>query len=382
MKNTICVIGGGASGIMCSIFASKNNNVILIEKNEKVGKKILATGNGRCNLTNLNVSNEFYNHNLDKFFNVFDNKKTLEFFEKLGLVWYADEQQRVYPFSNSATSVVDCLSNALQNSNVSVKTGEEFECVKKQNSNYIVTTNKGEYVCDKVVFCCGGAQIKEVLENLGAKYIQTAPSLVSLKTEKIKELSGLRVSNVEVTLSHNNVEYKECGEVLFKDEGLSGICVFNLSAYLARNKNYNAKIYINFAPKYSFNELFKILTNRLNLKGFASDYLTGFLHYSLNNYLLKKSKINPKKLISQITENEIKLLIKNIQKCEFNVVGAYANNQVFSGGVDLNCLNDNLSLKNDANIFVTGELCDVDGLCGGYNLQWAWTSGYIVGKNL
>ena len=281
----IAIIGAGASGLVAGLCASKNNDVTIYCADEKIGKKILVTGNGKCNLTNIKGFDTAYNQDVSKFFEKISNLDIIKFFNNLGLEIYVDEEGRVYPLSNSAQSVVEVLTNALAKDNVNIKF-EKVEDIKIDN-RFNVITNLSNEEYDKVIIATGSENV--LLDKMKIKYKPFSPSLVALKTkENTKELSGLRLTNVKVTLDVDNKKYTEFGEVLFKDKGLSGICIFNISAYLARKNNFNAKIYIDLLPKFTYENVVIMLTNRLklNFKN-ISEFMTGLFNKKINKYLLK-----------------------------------------------------------------------------------------------
>lgn len=373
------IIGCGASGTMCAL-STKNKNVAIIDCNFLPSKKILVTGNGRCNLTNLNLDSSFYNTNIDAYLNQFNVKQTLAFFEKLGLEWYADEENRVYPITNSAKSVVDVLNKDLKNK-VEMFLDETVLNIKKENEKFVVSTNKNIFSCKKLVISTGGNT--ELFKNLNILSSSFTPSLVALKcSNNLKNLNGVRISNALVTAICENNKKSEMGEVLFKEDGLSGIVIFNLSSIFSRAKNFNGKIVIDMFPSLSLSTLKQKLENRKMLNVPLNKFFVGFLQNSVADEVLKQSKLNGNIDSKELTENEINVLATTLKNLTFNIVGAYSNNQIFSGGVDLSELTLGLESKKVKNLYFTGEVCNVDGVCGGYNLQWAWTSGHIVGKQL
>lgn len=378
--NKIAIVGGGASALVCAIFASKRNDVTIFCDQEILGKKILATGNGRCNLTNLNGFENAYNQDIQNYLNRLSNLDTIQFFNNLGLEIYADEEQRVYPLSNTAQSVVEILTREIKNQNITV-INEKVQDVKI-GSNIAVCTGSNNYNFDKVVIATGSTNF--ILDKLNIVYKPFVASLVALKTKQnTKRLSGVRVNNVMVTLKQDNKIYKEFGEVLFKDNGLSGICIFNLSAHLARKNNFSAEIEIDLVPKISLTNLTTILKNRLklNFKN-LNEYMIGLFHKEINKYILKECKLQEDLPLNKIKEKEINKLAQIIKSLKFNIINKYENNQVNSGGVLLQDLTENLQHKRLHNVYFVGEVIDVDGICGGYNLQWAFTSGKIVGENI
>ena len=375
----IAIIGAGASGLVAGLCASKNNDVTIYCADEKIGKKILVTGNGRCNLTNTQGFDTAYNQDVSKFFEKISNLDIIKFFNNLGLEIYVDEEGRVYPLSNSAQSVVEVLTNALAKDNVNIKF-EKVEDIKIDN-RFNVITNLSNEEYDKVIIATGSENV--LLDKMKIKYKPFSPSLVALKTkENTKELSGLRLTNVKVTLDVDNKKYTEFGEVLFKDKGLSGICIFNISAYLARKNNFNAKIYIDLLPKFTYENVVIMLTNRLklNFKN-ISEFMTGLFNKKINKYLLKNLNLDEQKNIKELNSNIIEKIAKIIKNLPFNVVGYYENNQVKSGGVRLCDLTENCEYKDIKNLYFIGEVVDVDGLCGGYNLSWAFVSAMLAGED-
>lgn len=369
------VLGGGAGGLTASIKLKEHGkSVAIIDENVNLGKKLLVTGNGRCNLTNLNVSSKNYNRNIDKFLNRFGVKETLKFFKSLGIETYSDEEGRVYPLSNSAKTIQFILQNKIKELNIDCFTNEKILSVVKTESNFIIQTTNLKLVAKNIVVATGGKS-KEFLKSFDIKYVKEMPSLVSLKTKEItKNINGVKVE-VEVSAEVDGLTKSEEGEVLFKDSGLSGIVIFNISNLFARAKNFNGKIYLDLFPKKSENELYNMLLTRKSLK---FNILEGILCHELAIYVYERLKIDNKGA-DRLSDIEIKNIVRILKRLEFNVCGFYDNNQVVSGGVDLNELTDNLEHKKIKGLYFIGECVDIDGDCGGYNLQWAWTSSAIVG---
>lgn len=366
----IAIIGGGASGIMCAIHSK--HNITIFTKEEKLGKKILLTGNGRCNLSNKNFSKDSYNIDISSYLSKFNTQQTLQYFLSLGLLTYSDTSGRVYPISNTATSVVDVLCSCVEKKAITVQTNYEVKDIKKVGDKFLIDN---KFTFDKVVIATGSCS--NLLDSLGVEYSPFVPSLVALKTKQnTKRLSGLKLSNVKVILK-DKVEF---GEVLFKDNGLSGICIFNISSYLAREKNYKQKIQIDILPEFSKQNLQDIFQKRLknNYQNYIQ-FMQGIFHKEINKYILKNCEINEEKIPNSKDNEKIINCIKSLQ---FDIVNTYENNQINCGGINLCDLDENLMHKQIKNLYFVGEVCDVDGLCGGYNLQWAWTSGKIVGENL
>lgn len=372
------ILGCGASGAMCAVSSSQKDMAIL-DVASKPAKKILVTGNGRCNLTNLNMNSSFYNVNIDDFLGRFNEKKTLDFFGTLGLETYADEQGRVYPLTNSAKSVVEILS---RNIKCPLHLGCKIEKIAYGCKKYTILTEKEEFECEKLVVALGG-NCKELLDNLKIKYQKFVPSLVALKCDETRDLNGARVSDVLVSVydKHGNKK-SERGEVLFKENGISGIVVFNLSSFFARQNDFRGKIVLDLLPDVTLGDLHKKVEKRTHLNVNLDKMFVGMFENSVANEIFRQAKINTNKNSEKATKAEIERMCSTIKALQFEVNGAYENNQVYSGGVCLEDLTPNLESKEMKNLYVIGEAANVDGVCGGYNLQWAWTSGFIVGKQL
>lgn len=374
----VIILGCGASGTMCAV-STKAKKIAVVDFSNKVAKKLLLTGNGRCNLTNLNVDSSAYNVKIDDYLKRFDNTKTLEFFENIGLEHYADEEGRVYPISNSAKSVVDVLNEKMNNADLYL--GEKIVSVCKNSDEFIVKTDKSELKAKKLVVTTGGNSTK-ILNDLNVPYKKFIPSLVALKSKNTRDLNGVKVSNVLVKAKCKNISKKEIGEVLFKEDGLSGIVIFNLSSLFAREGDFSGEIEIDLLPKFSEKKLFEKLNQRKKLGLRGDKFFFGMFQNAVANEIFKQAKVNTNKNSKDFTDVEIERICEKVKGLNFEVCGHYDNNQVFSGGVELNDLTENLESKKIKNLFFCGEIVDVDGVCGGFNLQWAWTSGHIVGGAL
>lgn len=372
-KYDVIIIGGGASGIMCaSNITSKS--VLIIEQQDKIGKKILATGNGRCNLTNANINKNFYNTNLvEKYFNKFSVNDTLAFFENIGLSTYADEQGRVYPLSNYASSVLDVLRlNLDKKQNVNILTNCKATKIKKDNGNHLVECGDKKFECNHLVFCCGGN-----FDNIFTFKIDSSkfsPSLCSFVTTKNKGLNGVKQKDVKVWLN-NDINKCETGEVLFKENGVSGIAVFNLSSYYNGDSTI---LNIDLLPNITTSQLINMLNKRVTIFNKCENLLTGLFHSKLCASIMEKCNIDLSMPCNNLTEENIVKIANQIKCYSLTILDTENNNQIYKGGINLECLSDNLEYVNQKKLFFTGEAVNVNGLCGGYNLQWAWTTGKIV----
>lgn len=371
----IAVIGGGASGLFAAIYAAKGGaNVTIFEKNDRVGKKILATGNGRCNLSNENIMHEYYNNKefVEPTITNINAEKLIKIFENMGLLTVADNEGRLYPLSNTATSVLDILRLECKKYSVKEKVSCEVISIQNKKNKFFVKTKYNDiYEFDKIIYSVGGNN--RLSKNLGLNTVSFSPILCPLKTDtsKIKGLSGLRIKCSVSLYDGNNFIYKENGEILFRDYGVSGIVIFNISRFLKQG-NF---ISIDFLPEHSKEEIIDMLNKRKkNFKErIPEDFLTGIFHRKLSEAILKISDINKH---SEIAENikDFKLKIKG--------VGDENQAQVTRGGISLDEIdNKTFESKKIKGLFVTGEALDVDAPCGGYNLHFAFSSGIIAGMN-
>ena len=375
----VIILGGGASGCMCAmtILRKSKKRVLMIDSNKKPAKKLMVTGNGRCNISNkiCEPSINFYNQNIDKYLSRFAVDECIHFFEELGLVCYSDEEGRIYPITNSAKSVVDVINNELEKYENFTYLSDFIEKIDKKGENFAILTSKDKFTCKKLVVALGGKFDKNLID-FDLSLIPFKESLVALKTGSTHFLNGTKVSPARIT-NDEGVTFE--GEILFKESGISGIAAFNLSAYFSRKKNFVGGIEIDLLPQFTQKELCEILLQRRRLAYPVNKFFDGLLSSPLAYHILQECEIDENKLSTKLTKEEIILFVGKIKHLKFNVKSCYDNNQVMSGGVDLKSLTDNLESKKYRNLYFCGEICDVDGICGGYNLQWAWTSGHIVG---
>lgn len=399
----VVIIGGGASGLMCAVSAkqhNKNINIAIIEKNDRVGKKLLSTGNGRCNLTNTKACADYYvgsfKEQSKKLFKRFDTEYLLKIFEDLGLICNSDSEGRFYPISKQASSVLDVLRFAAERPGVDIYCSESIKSIKKTNGKFTVTTQATQFASDKLVIACGSkaapklggtASAVDYLKNFGHKINSFSPALcpIIVKSNLLKSLKGIRAAG-KVTLCDNNdkVIKSETGEIQFAESALSGICVFNLSIYAKPN----CKISIDLLPDYSFKELYKLINKHIDLfSNLSCDNLfTGILQKRLSIAVLKMSGISDfAKNCSELSENEIKCICRTVKNMTFCVEGNgdFSNAQCAIGGVIGKEINEStMESKIVNNLYICGEAVDLCGECGGYNLHFAFSSGYLAGENL
>lgn len=397
------IIGGGASGLLCAVSAklhNKNINIAIIEKNDRVGKKLLSTGNGRCNLTNAGVSTDYYvgsfKNQAQKLFDRFTTDYLLNIFANLGLICFSDSEGRFYPVSKQASSVLDVLRFAYERLGIDTYCSENIKSVRKANGKFTVTTQNSEFVSDKLVIACGSkaapklggnSSAVDYLRNFGHKINVFSPALcpVIVKSDLLKSLKGLRATG-KVTLydKNNNSVKSESGEIQFTDSSLSGICIFNLSLYTKPNY----RICIDLLPNYSDNELYELVNKHISLfSSFLCDSLfTGIFQKRLAIAVLKMSGISDfNRKCSELSKNEIREICDTVKNMSFYIEGKgdFSNAQSSIGGVIGREINEStMESKIVKNLFICGEAVDLCGECGGYNLHFAFSSGYVAGENL
>ena len=394
----VIIIGGGASGLVAAIFASLNNDVTILEKNSKCGKKILSTGNGKCNYFNSDFTTSHFNTEsidiLDSIITTDNINKVMDLFDSIGIVPNI-KNGYYYPMSNQSVSVREALVKECLVRGVSIITDCDVTDVN-YDETYTVITNKGNYNCDKVVMSSGShAYVKEksrgydILSKFNHTINPVVPSLVQLVSSGnyLKSWSGVRI-DAKVSLYEDN-EYKKMsfGEVQLTDYGISGICVYQLSSLVSRGL-YNKKeeiIHINFMPY--IDDFIEYMNKRNNVvkKRTISELFDGIMNYKLSNTLLTLCNIDYNDTWDNINNDKKIKLSKMVTDFEINITDTkgYNHAQTCSGGVPLSEINPNTmeSIKNN-NLYITGELLDCDGECGGYNLGFAWITGIIAGEAL
>lgn len=405
MSNVI-VIGGGASGMVSAYFASKNNNVILIEQNEKLGKKLYITGKGRCNLTNYCELDEFLSNVVSnpKFLmssiNGFTPKQTYNFFEELGLKLKVERGNRVFPLSDKSSDVIKTLQNALVKENVDIKLNEKVLSVSVVDDKIKkVTTDKGSYLAESVIIATGGISYKSTgATGDGYKFAKTfghtvtslAPSLcgINLKGEDYKSLQGLTLKNVSLKAVENNKAYYfEQGELLFTHYGISGPLVLTCSALSSRKNMQNVTFFIDLKPAMTIQELDKrvIRDFSINNKKELKNALDGLLPKAIIPLVISRSNIPPYKKTNDITSIERSNLVSVLKNLEFKPIDlrGYEEAVITSGGVSVKEINPKtMESKLIKGVYFVGEVLDVDAFTGGFNLQIAFSTAKSAGVSI
>lgn len=402
----VAVIGGGASG-MCAAIELLNHvtdknalEVTVLEKMTRVGKKLLVTGNGRCNITNMNAENsgfrgdtEFAKTALKRY----TPESNIRFFNSMGLYTRTEEDGRVYPLSNQASSVLDALRFECE------RLGVKFVCdyravhlkeVHTAFSRKIVVNNRDRF--DYVIVAAGGKAAKihgtdgdsyDLLKMLGHTVTPVAPALVSLNcSDFTKSLKGIRsICGVELIIDGKS-EYKNFGEVQFTDYGLSGIPVMQLSRFVSMSPSNDIQIHLDLAPDFSKEELHAYLVSRREKDtGLCENMLSGIMNKQLCITIMKECCVAVNGRVNALSDEKINALCEILKCWKINVKNSrsFEFAQVTAGGV--NCAEFNpetMESKYVRGVYCCGEALDVDGDCGGYNLQWAWSSGRTAGKSI
>lgn len=411
MSKTIAIIGGGASGMMCAINAKhrlletgKNARVILIEKNARAGKKLLSTGNGKCNLTNTNEDiNAYHSHDIDAVCSVlkcFDVSSITDFFNKLSLTTTVANATCVYPRSMQASSVLDALRFEIQRLGIEILCEHEIKKITKKDDLYTIHSGASEITADAVVIASGssasgGSDIGlKLLKSFGHKIYSTYPALCAVvcEGEITKMAKGMRAYAGISLLSDGKCIRKEMGEVLFCDYGLSGIAVMQLSGYISEIFNESKKccltLSVDLASEYDESALLCELKNRRDNLSYLTleNLLCGFLNKRIAMAAIKYANVaSLSENISSLTDEQLKKIAHTLKHFDLKVVGTKGaqDAQVMGGGASLLDFNINtLESKKSSGLFACGEVLDVYGDCGGYNLTWAWASGAVCGKNV
>ena len=384
MGNKVVVVGGGAAGLVAAINSARNGAyTVVLEKNDRVGKKILATGNGRCNYTNVNAKADDYNSDFVSFaMNKFSPQNIIDFFEEIGIIPKIEDEGRVYPMSCQASSVLDVLRAEAQRLGVYLKTDFLVKEINRKDGGFNILSSSNEKIyADKVILSTGGLASPKsgsdgagfkILKNFGHTVTELKPSLCPLLTDK--GVHGVRQYG-RVTL---NKKYSQIGEIQFNKDSISGIPVFNLARYASVGDC----ILVDFLPDYAYEQVIDILRNRPVQT--MESFLVGILNKNLSYALLKDVGISPLSIMSDsLTEGQIHKIADVLKGWQLNVTGLvpWDNAQVTKGGISLDEINnETMESKLVKGLYVAGELCDVDSRCGGYNLQWAWASGLLAGR--
>ena len=394
----IGIIGGGASGMAAALAAAENPNaqVLLLERQARVGRKLQATGNGRCNLTNLHALEGGYHGQAPEFaapaLTAFDPQATLMWFRGLGLYTVTEASGKVYPYSDQANSVVDVLRFALGRPNITLRTGFEVQKIRTEQSGFSVSNGEETLYCDKLIVACGGlAGTKlggtmagyKLLAKLGHKSTRLRPTLVQLKTgwADVTALKGIR-AHCHIRILHDgNLHRQSRGELQFTEYGISGPVVFEVSRDVCAEKG-SWTAHMDFLPDWTAEDLYTELTRRRQSDLPMEELLTGILHNRLGRVLTKAAGIKGKQTVSQLSDEETQQVCQAVKGFEIGLTEPMGMDsaQVTAGGVLTEQFDPHtMESRLVPGLYACGEVLDIDGDCGGYNLQWAWSSGRCAG---
>lgn len=394
---TVCVIGGGAGGMMAALTAAEQGHgVLLLERQNRVGRKLMTTGNGRCNLTNHHAAPEHY-HGQDPAFctyalQAFDVGTTLQWFAHRGLLTTAEDSGRVYPYSNMAGSVLDVLRYALVHPRIELHTGCTVSRIRRRGDGFTVETDSGSFPADQVILACGGAAGSKVGgtmdgyqlgKQLGHHRTALFPSLVQLKTDPTypRALKGvkaevlIRITAAGQTLAENR------GELLFTEYGISGPAVFELSRAAAGQDDLQAVL--DFLPDWDETATLDWLRQRQSMAGSreAGTLLAGTLHSRLGQMVCKAAGFTSQPA-DRLAEQDLCAIAAQLRHFTLPILGScgFDQAQVTAGGLRTDEFDPHtMESRLVPGLYACGEVLDIDGDCGGYNLQWAWSSGHLAG---
>ncbi len=398
----IAVIGGGASGLMAAVAAARNGaEVTIYEKLNRVGKKILATGNGRCNYTNLNMNIDRYhgkNVTLAKpAMEFFDLNKTIRFFESLGIYPYEGELGKIYPNSLQSSSILDVLRYEAERLKVKEVTDCEIMELRKSKDKFSIIGSEA-YLADKVILATGGMAAPQlgcdgkgytIAKSFGHKIIEPFPALVQLKLKGkyFKRITGIRFDGIVKGITDNKLIREDEGEILFTEYGISGPPILQISRKIIEELNKKNSVYIvvDMFPDKTKLELYELLSTRFKDIGYKTieESLIGFINKKLISVVLLEAGFEDlNKSSGKLNKKEIYKIIDILKEWKFEVTGhnTWQQAQSTAGGIDMKEVNSRtLESTKVKGLYICGEVLDVDGDCGGFNLQWAWSSGYTAG---
>ena len=407
-KNTmkqydLLVIGAGASGMMAAITAARENKkVCLIEKLDKAGKKLLATGNGKCNFTNADMSPDYYGG--DKAFvpqvlNQFSVSDCLDFFHSIG-IYPKNKNGYYYPNSEQAASVVNAFIEEMERTNVNVSYDTQVLNIIPSKETVAVNTNKGSFQAKKLIIATGllaapklgsDGSLFETIKGFGHRFMPILPALCGFYGKGIpfKKVSGVRAAGTVTAIVDGKVIAEDTGEIQFTDYGLSGIPVFQISRYLSKGLYHKSevKVDINLLPNWEKDQVLKELTHRKSMKSTqsASMLLNGLINQKLSDVILEKADIDGSIFVSSLSDAQINRIAEVLQKNTVTITKYrdFEFAQVCTGGIPVSDIDWNtLESKLVSNLHFTGEILDVDGICGGYNLHFAWATGFLAAKSI
>lgn len=396
----VVVIGGGASGIIAALSADMNGaKVLLIEKNNRIGKKILVTGNGRCNYTNVLLDKKDFNNPefVQGILDQFDVQDTIDFFDSLGISPKVESEGKTYPLSEQASSFLDAFLYELNRRTINIKLSQEVSRVRKRNDFFEVITKEGEkFQGRRVILATGGMAMPltgcngsgyEIAKSFSHRITDVFPALVKLKLDSpyLKHLAGVKIDSEVSLIIDGKVQQTEHGDILFANYGISGPTILEISrkANQALKSKQSVELKIVLVQSLDRNKILNRLENFADRE--IDQSLIGLINKRFINVLIKEAGIEKSNnLVKDVSKQNLNRLINLLFDWRLKVTDSlgFEEAQVTAGGIDVSQVNNiTLESKLTKGLFFTGEVLDIDGRCGGFNLQWAWTSGYVAAKH-
>lgn len=401
MKKKIIIVGGGAAGMMAAILARRNGgHVTILERNDRVGKKLLATGNGRCNYTNRYLSLGNYHGNdkefIKKVLDSFTVDDSLDFFEQLGITPSIEDDGKVFPLSYQSSSMLDVLRHEMEHLGVELITGAQVVGINKQDMFYVKLKDNSILNCHKLVLATGGMAMPasgsdgighRLAKELGHTITDVFPALVQLKLkgDMLKQVKGVKVLGSVGIYKNDKLLREDKGDVLFTDYGISGPPILQISRKAIEEDYKDVELRVSLIDGKSSEEVRDYLIKRFSIMGHKkiADALIGFINKRLILPILKELNINKDTRVSHLSMEDIEKLAHIFTDWRFEVIGnnGWGQAQTTAGGVlTVEIDSSTMESKKVKGLYIVGELLDVDGDCGGFNLQWAWSTGYLAGN--
>lgn len=401
----LAVVGGGAAGMAAAISAAEvfvqsgRQKIVLLEAGARVGKKLLATGNGRCNLTNMGVDPAHYHgdtETVSAVLNQFPPRKIVDFFEEHGLLCKEQDEGRVYPYNLQASAVLDVLRYQLERHKVEIICDFPVNDLKKSEHGFEIIYNRDSVSADRVVFASGGMAYPQlgangsgypILKSLGHSCTKLLPALVQVKTDskRVKPLKGARSAAKATLFADQKPVETTVGEVQFTEHGLSGICIFELSRFVGeRYGKQPMEIELDLMPDYAEQQIVEFLQKRCQLSTLpGAELFNGCLNKLVGPEVVKAALPRIPKTIGEMSERDLAAAAHTVKHFGFPVEGtlSWKDAQVTAGGIPLNEVDETMQSKRCPGLYLAGEILNVDGDCGGFNLHWAWSSGILAGRS-
>ena len=409
----LCVVGGGAAGISCAIAAGRLGlKVLLVDKNNKLGKKLYATGNGRCNLTNsqfdikkhFNSSdNNYFSFISDALSNAYNtkepNQQIIDYMDSIGISTINDNNY-IYPSSAQASSVVWAMIDELKYYNIEILSNTEIINIEGKYPSFIIKSQNKAYKATQVVLSCGGAAYKSLggttagynlAKNTGHNIIPIRPCLCGFEVkEDVSEIAGVRAKvHIKLTDSNNNSLRESSGELQLTKQGLSGICIFEISSQVGILINKGITPIVNVSFFNNNDNLYKLLIDKIKQNNIGNrtvvGWLNGYVNDKIAQYVCNKHGIDNKQIANQLPKNKLLDIINELNSMTFIITNLYdmEQAQLTGGGVKISDINPNTMESNiTEGLYIVGELLDIDGICGGYNLTFAMLTGLKAGKSI